>query len=213
MRKHHSIVNHGSPEWPWPSFSPAEIASRGDGTVMLTPESRDAMAKLQELRNKLGHPLIVNSGHRDEDYNRKIGGAKRSQHVLGIAFDISCANVDPATLIKAARSVGFTSFGTYPKQNFVHIDTRAQPATWGDPFPERATRFMPEAPRPSVTQDLADTVPTPLAIAAPVELALRELAPHVAEDWQGYVIGTAVLIGLGLAMYRVLKRRSYPDGA
>jgi hypothetical protein len=213
MRKHHSIIKPNSVEWPWPNFPPSEIASNGDGTVILTPESRDAMDKLQSLRDKLGHPLMVISGHRDADYNRQIGGAKFSKHVLGIAFDIRCGNVDPAVLISAARKVGFTSFGTYPKQGFVHIDTRPDPAEWGDPFPARTTRFAPEAKRPSAVSDLVETVPTPVAVGGAVEAALQQVAPHLAVDWQGYALMAAAAIGLGLALYRILKRRSYPDGA
>lgn len=213
MRKHHSIVTQGSKEWPWANFSPEEIACKRTGDVLLTDTSRAALAKLQALRDRVGHPLIVLSGYRSPEHNATIkGAAKASKHMEGIAFDIAVSNIEPDKLISAARAVGFTSFGTYPKQGFVHIDMRKMPTTWGDPFPKRAMRFADEPARGTVARDLADTMPAPVAIAAPVELALRELAPHVAEDWQGYVIGAAVLIGLGLAVYRVLKRRSYPDG-
>ena len=33
-------------------------------------------------------PIIINSGFRNEDVNRKVGGVKNSQHLLGQAADI-----------------------------------------------------------------------------------------------------------------------------
>ena len=66
--------------WRWPSFSPAEIASRGEGAIRIHTE---AMDKLQSLRNRLGKPLIVNSGYRSPAHNRAVGGAPASKHMLG----------------------------------------------------------------------------------------------------------------------------------
>ena len=111
-----------------------------------------ALDKLQALRDQVGAPLIVNSAYRIPDYNRQVGGAKHSMHLQGAAFDISMANHDPVSFEAAARAVGFTGFGFYPRQNFMHIDT-GRARQWGDPFPPRATRsgrttrFAPEPPR------------------------------------------------------------------
>lgn len=118
--------------WRWLNFSPEEIACRGDGKIRINEAARD---KLQALRDRLGVPLIVHSAYRTPNYNRQVGGAEHSMHLQG-----------------AARDVGFTGFGFYPRQNFMHIDTdRAR--QWGDPFPPRttrggrATRFSDEPPR------------------------------------------------------------------
>ena len=43
---------------------------------------------LQVLRDELKAPITVNSGYRSPKHNAKIGGAKRSQHLLGNASDI-----------------------------------------------------------------------------------------------------------------------------
>ncbi len=73
-------------------------------------------------------------------------------HLQGAAFDISMANHDPERFEAAARAIGFTGFGFYPRQNFMHIDI-GRARQWGDPFPPRATRsgrttrFTPEPPR------------------------------------------------------------------
>lgn len=43
---------------------------------------------LDPLRESWGAPIFVNSGYRSAELNRKIGGAKKSQHLLGQAADI-----------------------------------------------------------------------------------------------------------------------------
>ena len=128
--------------WRWPNFSPAEIASRVDGAIKINTE---AMDKLQSLRNRLGKPLIVNSGYRSPAHNRAVGGAKASKHMLGTAFDIAMSNHNPVVFEAAARAVGFLGFGTYPRSGFMHIDL-GPARRWGEPFPSRATPFVPEVP-------------------------------------------------------------------
>ena len=129
-------------DWRWPSFSPAEIASRSDGEIKINTQ---AMDKLQSLRNRLGKPLIVNSGYRSPAHNRAVGGAPASKHMLGTAFDISMSNHDPVAFEAAARAVGFLGFGTYPRSDFMHIDL-GPAREWGERFPARATAFAPEVP-------------------------------------------------------------------
>ena len=137
--------------WHWPNFSPAEIACRGTGKLLV---NEDALNRLQELRVTLGKPLIVNSAYRSPEHNRKVGGAKASKHLEGSAFDISMANHDPASFIAAARKAGFKGIGTYPRSNFIHIDTGPARA-WGEPFPARATPFAPD--QPPAREHLADS--------------------------------------------------------
>ena len=128
--------------WHWPNFSPAEIACRGTGKLLV---NEDALNRLQELRVTLGKPLIVNSAYRSPEHNRKVGGAKASKHLEGTAFDISMANHDPTAFIAAARKAGFKGIGTYPRSNFIHIDT-GPARSWGEPFPARASSFAPDQP-------------------------------------------------------------------
>ena len=128
--------------WRWPSFSPAEIASRGDGEIKINTQ---AMDKLQTLRDRIGKPMIVNSGYRSPAHNKAVGGAPASKHMLGTAFDIAMSNHDPAAFMAAARAVGFLGFGTYPRSSFMHIDL-GPARRWGEPFPPRATPFVPEVP-------------------------------------------------------------------
>lgn len=137
--------------WHWPNFSPAEIACRGTGKLLV---NADALDRLQELRMTLGKPLIVNSAYRSPEHNKRVGGAKASKHLEGTAFDISMANHDPVAFIAAARHAGFRGIGTYPRSNFVHIDT-GPARNWGEPFPARASSFALD--QPPAREHLADS--------------------------------------------------------
>ena len=57
---------------------------------------------LQPLRDLYGHPITVNSGYRSASVNRAIGGAPASQHCLGEAADLDCA--DNALLFHLIRT-------------------------------------------------------------------------------------------------------------
>lgn len=45
---------------------------------------------LQPLRDYMGAPVIINSGYRSPELNKKVGGVRDSQHVKGEAADIRC---------------------------------------------------------------------------------------------------------------------------
>ena len=56
---------------------------------------------LEDLRYSYGKlygdgetPVIINSGYRSEEVNRKCGGAKGSNHLTGCAVDIRCQGVE-----------------------------------------------------------------------------------------------------------------------
>ncbi|MFN4282372.1 MAG: YcbK family protein [Alphaproteobacteria bacterium] len=128
--------------WRWKNFSPAEIACRGTGSLRIHEEALD---KLQALRDRLGKPLIVRSAYRSPAHNRAVGGAPRSKHLDGTAFDIAMTNHEPAAFEEAARAVGFKGFGFYPRSGFMHIDL-GPARMWGERFPVRETAFAMETP-------------------------------------------------------------------
>ena len=47
---------------------------------------------LDPLREAYGKPIKVNSGYRCPDLNLAVGGSKTSQHMLGLAADITVGN-------------------------------------------------------------------------------------------------------------------------
>lgn len=137
--------------WRWPNFSPAEIACRGTGKLLI---NEPAMDKLQALRDRLGKPLIVRSAYRSSEHNLAIGGATRSKHMDGAAFDIAMSNHDPVAFEAAARAVGFLGFGFYPRSGFIHVDL-GPARQWGARFRVQTTAFAVEPP---VTREvLADS--------------------------------------------------------
>ena len=55
----------------------------------------------QELKGQYSEiPIIINSGYRSEEVNRKCGGAKGSNHLTGCAVDIGC--LGPEQMIRYA---------------------------------------------------------------------------------------------------------------
>lgn len=74
--------------------------------------------KTQALHDRLGKPLVVRSAYRSPEHNRAVGGAARSKHLDGAAFDIAMANLDPVAFEAAAREIGLLGFGFYPAIGF-----------------------------------------------------------------------------------------------
>lgn len=143
MKTHYEHYSRVPPEeWKWPSFSPREMASKGEGALLVDSEAMDT---LQRLRDLLGKPLLITSAYRSPAHNKRVGGAKRSKHLEAIAFDVRMENHDPHTFEAAARTVGFTGFGYYPKSGFMHIDTGPE-RSWGNPWPITATSLPEEPP-------------------------------------------------------------------
>lgn len=107
--------------WRWRNFAPDEpnLACPCCGEFFL---DEVAMDRLQHVRDLLGRPIKINSGHRCPIHNARVGGAPMSRHKLEIAFDISLAGQDPRALFDACREAGFSTFGFYG--TFLHTDTR-----------------------------------------------------------------------------------------
>lgn len=171
--------------WRWPNFSPAEIACRDTGKLLV---NEPALDKLQALRDRLGKPLIVRSAYRSPVHNRAVGGAPRSKHMDGTAFDIAMANHDPVTFEAAARAVGFLGFGYYPRSGFMHIDL-GPARQWGERFPVRATAFATEtAPVREVLADSRTMKGSGAAGVATLGAAGVEVAQNVLAETQTAIL-------------------------
>jgi len=113
------------------NFSRSEFACRCCGRAEVNPHLVDA---LQELRDLAGAPIRVNSGYRCPEHNQAVGGAKRSQHLLGNAADIVIKGLSVASMYELAAQVpAFRNggIGVYPEQGFIHVDVRESRARWG----------------------------------------------------------------------------------
>ena len=96
---------------------------------------RQLCMNLQTLRDYIDKPIIVISGYRSPEYNKKIGGAKKSQHMLAKAADIIVSGMTSLEirdiiikLIKEGK-MDPGGVGIYP--TFVHYDVRGRNARWG----------------------------------------------------------------------------------
>jgi zinc D-Ala-D-Ala carboxypeptidase len=84
---------------------------------------------LESLRERAGgRPVIVNSGYRCEEYNKKVGGVPRSYHLSGMAADIRIPGATPEEVLKHAYTTGFLGLGLY--DTFCHLDIRYNLTRW-----------------------------------------------------------------------------------
>ena len=51
---------------------------------------------LEVLRDRYGAPIIINSGYRSPQLNKRVGGVATSNHVTGCAVDIRCSGAEQA---------------------------------------------------------------------------------------------------------------------
>jgi hypothetical protein len=95
---------------------------------------------LQQIRSGLGRALIVNSGFRDPEHNRDVGGATFSRHIYGDGVDAdvdqtrSDANTRAQEIFNEARDVGVdfvlpltetsVMVNGQSRVSWVHIDDR-----------------------------------------------------------------------------------------
>lgn len=108
---------------------------------------------LQPLRDHLGKPITISSGYRSVQLNKKVGGAKNSQHCLGLAADIHVAGITDLELAKT-----ISGLFVYPHDydqlilefgQWVHISA---PAKWNEARGETYTAVkVPRALRRPAT--------------------------------------------------------------
>ena len=116
-------------EWTSKYFKQSEFACKcGCGFNAINPE---LVKKLDYLRETLGMPLVVNSGCRCEEYNKKVGGKSDSAHTRGNASDIQIngGTMRYAFLLLALKT--FKRVGVYA--TFCHVDiddTLPQMVVW-----------------------------------------------------------------------------------
>ena len=84
---------------------------------------------MEKVREKFADRAIhVNSWFRDEDYNKKNGGADDSQHPKGKAVDFTVEGISPSETYKTLEPFVKGGLGKYA--GFIHVDTREQKARW-----------------------------------------------------------------------------------
>lgn len=90
----------------------------------------DLLPILIDLRSKFKSPVIITSGCRCYEYNRKVGSKYSSQHTKGKAADITVKGYSPEQVYDylTAKYPNKYGFGLY--KTFVHVDSRDVKARW-----------------------------------------------------------------------------------
>lgn len=89
---------------------------------------------LQVLREHLNRPIVVLSGYRTAEYNKKVGGAPHSQHLVARAADIIVSGISPYSLAQIIEELIREEFmkqggiGLY--DTFTHYDVRGFKSRW-----------------------------------------------------------------------------------
>lgn len=89
---------------------------------------------LQALRDHIGKPIRVISGYRSPKYNRRIGGARRSQHMTAKAADIKVTGMSPSevkeAIVELIKEGKMMKGGIGLYKTFTHYDVRGRNARW-----------------------------------------------------------------------------------
>lgn len=122
--------------WPGKYFRRSEFECKcGCGFDTVDAQLLDG---LDWIRDRIHFKLIVNSGCRCPKHNREIGGAKKSQHLLGRAADIRPTATAALHSMETLRDVVFAAYdhgyfnglGLY--NTFIHVDTRSKEKAFWD---------------------------------------------------------------------------------
>ena len=92
---------------------------------------RKLMSMLEEIRTACGdRPITIVSGYRTPDYNKKVGGASKSQHKYAAAADIKVAGLSPSEVYAKCNTIVGNRGGVGKYTTFTHIDVRGYRSRW-----------------------------------------------------------------------------------
>ena len=100
----------------------------------------DLLAILKKVERRYGKKVMVTSGYRSPQRNRRAGGVSNSTHIYCKAADIQVEGISKWDLAKYLRSIdGRGGVGTYCRTNSVHIDVGSQ-RDWHHPCRRSGSR-------------------------------------------------------------------------
>ena len=108
----------------YPNFTKEEFDCKETGENEMRIEM---LEKLQELRTRLGRPMVPTSGYRSPRHSIEARKPSPGYHAKGIAVDIGCNSQDAYDIVRLAFLVGFTGIRISQKNGlprFVHLDLR-----------------------------------------------------------------------------------------
>ena len=115
-----------------------QVASLGGGFARLSPNGlrvqrenvrtdcfpSQLVGMIRAIEQRFGQRVVVTSGYRSPEHNRRVRGATRSQHMACKAADIIIPNTNSKTVAAFVKSLpGRGGVGTYCHTQAIHIDT------------------------------------------------------------------------------------------
>lgn len=79
---------------------------------------------LDILRNQIEKPVIITSGYRTPEWNKKSNGAKYSYHMRGMAADIRVDGMSAKEIANKLNKIVPDECGIIVYRNWVHFDVR-----------------------------------------------------------------------------------------
>lgn len=105
-----------------PHFRVKEFACKDGSSITFIDDYMVTILEL--LRKELGNkPIIITSGYRTPTHNAKVGGAKYSYHMRGMAVDIKVNGKTSKEVAKALDKL-VEGCGIIVYESWVHFDVR-----------------------------------------------------------------------------------------
>jgi uncharacterized protein YcbK (DUF882 family) len=133
-----------------PHFNIWEFRCRANNELLINADVIAHIQRLEKFRQWYKRTMIVNSGFRTPEHNKRIGGSPNSQHINGIAADINLPLGEFATFTKARKEEFLQNIknkwyeickadglggGVGFYNTFVHLDSaKGKPRFWDERF-------------------------------------------------------------------------------
>lgn len=103
-------------------FKVKEFACKDGSQVVFIDDH--LVSILDILRNQIGKPVIITSGYRTPEWNKKCDGAKYSYHMRGMAADIRVNGISAKQIANKLNAIVPDECGIIVYKSWVHFDVR-----------------------------------------------------------------------------------------